>query len=189
MAATKVTSPNHWHLRQAIHCIRSGGVLAYPTEAVWGLGCDPLDQAATQQILDIKNRPIDKGLVLVGSSLEQFQDWIKPLSQTDLIQVNSTWPGPITWVLPCYDHVPKWVRGQHHSIAVRISAHPIIRALCDQAGPLISTSANPAGKEPARSSLRVRQYFAEQLDYILPGALGGRAQPSEIRTLTGQRLR
>ena len=180
---------NQWQLSQAVRCVRDGGVLAYPTEAVWGLGCDPANRTAVHRILAIKKRPEHKGMILVGSSLAQFEGWIKPLSDADLELVQSTWPGPVTWVLPCYDHVPVWLRGSHDSIAIRITDHPLVRALCDQTGPLVSTSANPAGKEPARSLMRVRQYFPQGVDFILPGALGGRSQPSTIRTLTGQQLR
>jgi L-threonylcarbamoyladenylate synthase len=180
---------NSWHLSQAVRCIRSGGVLAYPTEAVWGLGCDPRDDDAIARILELKDRPWQKGLVMVASSLEQLHDWIKPLSADDLNQIWPTWPGPVTWVLPCHEQVSQMLRGEHNSLAVRLTDHPLVRQLCDEVGPLVSTSANPAGKEPARDAFRVRQYFADELDYILPGALGGRAQPSEIRTLTGQRLR
>ena len=180
---------NPWHLHQAVRCIRAGGVLAYPTEAVWGLGCNPADEDAVRRILALKSRPEHKGLVLVGSSLEQFKDWILPLSPDDLAKVNATWPGPVTWVLPCHESVPTWLRGEHHSLAIRISAHPVVKALCNACGPLVSTSANPAGKEPARDLLRVRKYFPNGLNCLLPGALGGRSQPSEIRTLEGERLR
>lgn len=180
---------NPWHLHQALRCIRSGGVLAYPTEAVWGLGCDPNNEEAVKRILDLKSRPEHKGLVLVGSSLDQFSHLILPLSADDLKKVSATWPGPVTWILPCNDQVPTWLRGEHHSLAIRISAHPMVKALCDAAGPLVSTSANPAGKEPARSLLKVRKYFPNGLNCLLPGALGGNNQPSEIRTLSGERLR
>jgi len=180
---------NSWHIQQAIRCVRLGGVLAYPTEAVWGLGCDPRNAKAVRKILTMKSRPEHKGLVLVGSSLDQFDDWIKPLSPADLAQVQATWPGPTTWVLPCVDSVPVWLRGHHESLAIRVTDHPLVKTLCATIGPLVSTSANPAGKEPARSALRVRQYFAQQPDYILQGVLGGRDKPSEIRTLDGKRLR
>lgn len=180
---------NDWQHRLACHTVRSGGVIAYPTEAVWGLGCDPTNPAAVRQILKLKDRPEHKGLVLVASSLDQLREWIMPLSAEDLNKVNATWPGPVTWVLPCYDHVPKTIRGRHQSIAVRVSDHPIVRRLCDTLGPLVSTSANPAGREPARSALGVRRYFSNGLDCIVPGCLGGRDQPSEIRTLSGRRLR
>jgi len=180
---------NSWHLAQAVHCVRSGGVLAYPTEAVWGLGCDPADDGAIERILQLKQRPWQKGLVVVASALHQLDELILPLSGDDLAQVWPTWPGPVTWVLPCHERVSPLLRGEHNTLAVRLTDHPLVRALCNEVGPLVSTSANPAGKEPARTSLKVRQYFAGGLDYILPGSLGGRRQPSEIRTLTGQRLR
>jgi len=188
-----MTSAKHWvspwHLRQATTAVRAGGVIAYPTEAVWGLGCDPNHDAAIARILELKQRPWQKGVLLVASSLEQLHDWILPLSAADLNTVWSSWPGPVTWVLPCQPWVSPLIRGEHQTVAVRISNHPLVRTLCNEVGPLVSTSANPAGVEPARSSLRVHQYFGAELDYVLPGQLGGRQQPSEIRTLEGQRLR
>lgn len=176
-------------LHQAQACIEQGGVLAYPTEAVWGLGCDPHNQQAIQKILKLKQRPWEKGLVMVAASWQQLEPWLLPLSDTDLAQVLATWPGPVSWVLPCKPEVSKWLKGDHNTLAVRVSAHPLVKSLCELTGPLVSTSANPAGLEPARSFAEVVQYFGDTLDYILPGELGGRAQPSEIRTLDGQRLR
>lgn len=190
---------NHWHIQQACRCVEQGGVIAYPTEAVWGLGCDPSNEEAIQRILDIKQRPWQKGMLVVAASLDQLDDYLLPLSADDFKQVDATWPGPVTWVLPCEEHVPELLRGEHSTLAVRISAHPMVRALCQAAGPLVSTSANPAGREPARSMVQLRQYFkpatahtsaAKQVvDFILPGNLGSQKQPSEIRTLDGQRLR
>lgn len=178
-----------WHIQQAARCISQGGVIAYPTEAVWGLGCDPTNDAAIERILTLKDRPAHKGLVVVAADLSQLSGWLLPLEQTVLDQIHATWPGPVSWVLPCQPEVSPLLRGEHHSLAVRISDHPLVQALCQVVGPLVSTSANPAGKEPARTSLKVRQYFHHQLDAIVPGTLGGNAQPSEIRTLDGQRLR
>lgn len=176
-------------LEDAIQCVQAGGVLAYPTEAVWGLGCDPKNETAIQRILELKQRPWQKGLVVVAASFEQLQPWLQPLTKQQQALVLSTWPGPISWVLPCQAKVSKWLKGEHDTLAVRVSAHPLVKALCQQTGPLVSTSANPAGLEPARTQQEVQQYFMDSLDCILPGELGGRAQPSEIRTLDGQRLR
>ncbi|MDO6680868.1 MULTISPECIES: L-threonylcarbamoyladenylate synthase [unclassified Oceanobacter] len=180
---------NAWHLQQACRAVNSGGVIAYPTEAVWGLGCHPADERAIERILALKQRPWQKGLVVVAASLSQLDDWLLPLSSSDEAQVRASWPGPVSWVLPCRDDVSPLLRGEHASLAVRIADHPLVSALCQQVGPLVSTSANPAGAEPARTALKVRQYFADDLDYLLPGVLGGRRQPSEIRTLDGTRLR
>jgi len=194
---------NPWHLEQARRCVEQGGVIAYPTEAVWGLGCDPTNDEAIQRILDIKGRPWQKGLVVVAASLDQLDDYLLPLSGDDFKQVDATWPGPVTWVLPCEESVSPLLRGETRNdqpaLAVRITAHPLVKALCEKAGPLVSTSANPAGREPARSLVKLRQYFKpatvktfggkQVVDFILPGNLGSQKQPSEIRTLDGQRLR
>ncbi|WP_420588890.1 L-threonylcarbamoyladenylate synthase [Bacterioplanoides sp.] len=194
---------NPWHLEQARRCVEQGGVIAYPTEAVWGLGCDPTNDEAIQRILDIKKRPWQKGMLVVAASLDQLDDYLLPLSGDDFKLVDATWPGPVTWVLPCDESVSPLLRGETRNdqptLAVRISAHPMVRALCEKAGPLVSTSANPAGREPARSMVQLRQYFKpatiktfggkQVVDFILPGNLGGQKQPSEIRTLDGQRLR
>lgn len=163
--------------------------MAYPTEVVWGLGCDPKNGTAIQRILELKQRPWQKGLVVVAASFEQLMPWLQPLTEQQLAQVQATWPGPVSWVLPCKPSVSKWLKGEHSTLAVRVSDHPLVRALCQQAGPLVSTSANPAGREPARSQQEVQQYFMNNLDCILAGEIGGRAKPSEIRTLDGQRLR
>lgn len=176
-------------LQQAQRVIQQGGVIAYPTEAVWGLGCDPTNDQAIQKILQLKQRPWQKGLVMVAASWQQLEPWLLPLSDTDLALVNNSWPGPISWVLPCKPEVSQWLKGEHQTLAVRVSAHPLVKALCELCGPLVSTSANPAGLEPARSAQQVAEYFTNQLDFIVLGELGGREQPSEIRTLDGQRLR
>jgi L-threonylcarbamoyladenylate synthase len=182
-------SRSQWHIMQAARYVRQGGVIAYPTEAVWGIGCDPANDDAIQRILALKSRPAHKGLVVVAADLSQLDDWLLPLHADDLAQIAPTWPGPVSWVLPCKPEVSPLLRGQHSSLAVRITDHPLVQALCQEVGPLVSTSANPAGKEPARTPLRVRQYFRDQLDAIVPGQLGGNSQPSQIRTLDGQRLR
>lgn len=177
------------HLEAACAAVAQGGVIAYPTEAVWGLGCDPANEQAIQRILILKDRPWQKGLVMVAANFEQLAPWLEPLTAEQQSLVQATWPGPVSWVLPCKASVSKWLKGEHQTLAVRVSAHPMVKALCEQTGPLVSTSANPAGEEPARSLAEVMAYFPQGLDYLLPGELGGRAQPSEIRTLDGQRLR
>lgn len=167
-------------------------MIAYPTEAVWGLGCDPWDAQAVERILELKQRPMDKGVILVASSVEQVRFLLDPLPPELQTEAERHWPGPVTCLLPdVRQQVPEWVRGRHHSIAVRVSAHPVVRALCEAVGhPLVSTSCNPAGRQPARHVWQVRKYFGDALDWLVPGALGGNRQPSRIIDIaTGQRLR
>lgn len=173
------------HLDCALAALNSGGVIAYPTEAVWGLGCDPFDPLAVDKILQLKQRPMDKGLIVVAANMQQVAALIEPLTAAEKALLASTWPGPVTWLLPDPDQCfPPWIRGNFSSVAVRVSAHPLVRQLClAYGGPLVSTSANPASLPPARSRLRVVRWFGRHLDYVLPGRLGGNARPSQIRDL------
>jgi L-threonylcarbamoyladenylate synthase len=178
-----------WHIQQASRAMLAGGVIAYPTEGVWGLGCCWDDDAAIDRILELKLRPQKKGVIVLCSALEDMQDYLQPLSAEQKEMIAEKRERPTTWILPCKDSVSKMIRGKHHSIAVRFSDHPIVQQLCAASGPIISTSANPAGRPPAMNSLEIRQYFDDRLDYIMPGALGGHKQPSQIRTLDGQIVR
>ncbi|EON92069.1 Sua5/YciO/YrdC/YwlC family protein [Marinobacter lipolyticus SM19] len=181
-----------WQLHCARRTLLQGGVIAYPTEAVWGLGCDPWDVQAVDRILDLKRRPMEKGVILVASSIEQVRFLLDPLPLELQREAEKHWPGPVTCLLPDVERqIPEWVRGRHSSIAVRVSDHPVVRALCNAAGmPLVSTSCNPAGRQPARSIWQVRRYFGDELDWIVPGDLGGSRQPSRILDIvSGRQLR
>lgn len=181
-----------WQLHCARRTVLGGGVIAYPTEAVWGLGCDPWDQEAVEKVLELKQRPVEKGVILVASSLDQVRFLLNPLPRPLQAEAERHWPGPVTCLLPDVERqVPEWVRGKHSSIAVRVSEHPVVRALCEATGmPLVSTSCNPAGRQPARHIWQVRGYFGDQLDWIVPGALGGNRKPSRIIDIvSGQQLR
>ena len=171
-----------WHLRAAMHALSVGEVIACPTEAVWGLSCAASSQRGVMRLLELKQRDWRKGLILVASDFEQLLPYIELPSSNALKRATATWPGPATWVFPAPPELPLWLTGEHDTIAVRISAHPIIRALCGRwGGPLVSTSANPAGREPARSITEVRLYFKNAIDVLVPGALGGLAKPTTIR--------
>lgn len=174
---------SRWQVQQAAQVVRRGGVIAYPTEAVWGLGCDPWDELAVERLLALKDRPVHKGLILVAADIEQFDFLLDDLPEIWLARLTGSWPGPNTWLVPHQNRLPEWISGQHDSVALRVSAHPLVRELCALSGPLVSTSANPAGRPAARSRLRVEQYFPGQLDKVLGGALGGRKNPSLIRDL------
>ena len=173
------------HIQRAASCLHNGGIIAYPTEGVWGLGCDPFNEAAVHKVLLMKHRPIEKGLILVAASMKQMEPLIKTLTPAHKKLLNESWPGPVTWLLPDPDQlIPAWIKGQFTSVAIRVSAHRSVVRLCSAfGGPLVSTSANPAHLAPARTRLRVLTWFDENLDYILPGKLGGLHGPSAIRDL------
>ena len=182
-----------WHCAMASAAIKRGEVIAYPTEGLWGLGCDWMDDAAQQRILALKQRPANKGMIVLCRDLNQIVDHLQPLTLEQYQRIQAPMYHPTTWLLPCKSSVSTLLRGQHNTIAVRMSDHPVVQALVGRCGPIVSTSANVSGRAAAMSALKVRRYFSDQLgqqlSYIMPGELGGVDGPSHIRTLDGQRLR
>ncbi|GAB2189719.1 Sua5/YciO/YrdC/YwlC family protein [Sessilibacter sp. MAH1] len=179
---------NQWLLNskviQATQALNRGEVIAYPTEAVWGLGCDPFDEQAVFKILHLKQRPYKKGVILVAANIEQLLPFLKGLSNEHLHTLEQSWPGPNTWVIPHNGTAPPWVRGVHQSLAVRVSDHPVVQALCTRfGGPIVSTSANPGGLPAAKTQLQVRKYFPAEPLYYAPGQVGNLQSPTQIRDL------
>ena len=169
-------------IQQAVAVLKSGGIVAYPTEAVYGLGCDPHNEQAIQRLLDIKQRDVAKGLILIASSYEQLQPYLIELDAVAEARVLNSWPGPHTWIIPARRSVSTLIRGNFNSLAVRVSDHPLVRALCDGfGGAIISTSANRASEPPARNAQQVREIFADEVDFIVEGDTGGLNRPTEIR--------
>lgn len=182
--------PRRFALHRAARILRSGGVVAYPTEAVYGLGCDPLSRVAVEHLLAIKRRPVKKGLILIASRFEQLEPFVQAQPPEVRRKLDETWPGPVTWLIPANRATPRWLRGNHHSLAVRVTAHPLAAALCEAfGGAIVSTSANPTGRPPARSALQAR-IRCHGVDLILQGATGPLARPTPIRdAVTGKVLR
>jgi L-threonylcarbamoyladenylate synthase len=179
------------HLDLACHALAAGGVIAYPTEGVWGLGCEPLDSHACARILVLKRRAAAKGFILIASEFAQVAPFLAPLPRAKLAPVLRTWPGAVTWLLPAASWVPTHLSGGRPTLAIRVTAHPGASALCARyGGPIVSTSANASGRAPAASALQVQRQFGARVDYILPGALGGLARPTPIRDFaTGRAVR
>lgn len=173
--------PSAHDLQLAVEALKAGGIIAYPTEAVWGLGCDPFNEQAVCSLLDLKQRPGHKGLIIIAASIAQIEPWLAGVSASKKPALLATWPGPYTWIVPAPD-APQWLRGEHAGLAVRVSAHEGVRALCEAwGGPLVSTSANLSGQAPVQDVAELEQQFGAGLAAIVPGALGGDARPSEIR--------
>lgn len=173
---------NHWKIKQAATIVLSGGIIAYPTEAVYGLGCNPVDTTAVIRLLNLKQRPIEKGLILVAACIEQLEPFIAIPNDTIRQKISATWPGPVTWVLPAKAGIPPILTGAHTTLAVRVSAHPVVQALCREIDqPLVSTSANIKSAPPARSALTVQRIFGQNIDFILHGPVNTSANPTEIR--------
>jgi L-threonylcarbamoyladenylate synthase len=176
---------------QAARTILEGGVIAYPTETVYGIGCLPHNEQGLRRIMRIKRRDTRKGLIVVAAEIGQLEQ----LAQIPDVESNGGnlpgWPGPVTWVVPANRYASPLLTGGRPTIAVRISDHPIVRRLCLRTGsPLVSTSANFTGHPPALSALGVRRAIGAELDFVLAGPLGKQPKPTEIRDLsTGKILR
>ena len=179
-----VLHPAPQRLRAAVSALRQGGVIACPTEAVWGLSCDPFNKDAVAHLLALKARPLHKGLILAAAHESQIDFLLAELSKQQRQTLAASWPGPVTWLLPHRGLVPAWISGDHATVAVRVSAHPVVNALCAAwGGPLVSSSANRAGAQPARELFQVRRFFGDQLDYLLSGRIGSSERPTGIRDL------
>jgi L-threonylcarbamoyladenylate synthase len=179
------------HVSRAARVVLAGGVIAYPTEAVFGLGCLPENRAAVERVLAIKRRSWRKGLLLIGAELEQLERFVVLPTGQRLREIRASWPGPVTWVLPARPRAPRWISGGRDSVAVRLTDHPLARELCVTAGhALVSTSANVSRRPPLRDLRVLRRELGVEVDYVLAGALGGLAKPTVIKDgRTGKILR
>jgi L-threonylcarbamoyladenylate synthase len=170
----------------------AGAVFAYPTEAVFGLGCDPDNESAVMDLLRLKQRPVEKGLILVARSYSQLLPYVddQAIPMDFRTEIFSSWPGPNTWLLPASKTAPTWITGGSELIAVRVPNHSLVSALCELFDkPLVSTSANLTGQPSALSASEVRAQFEDQV-IVIDGELGKQAKPSKIRHgLTGQVIR
>lgn len=184
-----MTSPGRWQLTKALSALNNGEVIAYPTEGVWGLGCDPFNADAVDRLLALKNRPMDKGLILVAANLTQVSPLLQSLSDAQLARLKESVIAnrtgkPTTWLMPSQGLIPYWITGAHDTVAVRISQHPTVAALCLAfGGMLVSTSANPAKKAPALTQLAARHYFDTRINVYLNGKTTSRGEASQIRDL------
>lgn len=170
--------------------LRRGGLIAYPTESCYGLGCDPRNLLALKQILYLKGRDTSKGMVLIADCFKRLKFFIRPLSAVDLARVSRSWPGPVTWVVPASAACPPLLTGGRATIAVRVTAHPGAALLCRSLGmALVSTSANKSGKKPAQTAAECRRIFGARVRMI-DGRIGQRRRPSTLIDLaTGTVLR
>lgn len=172
---------NMGEIEAAAALLRDGGVLAYPTEGVYGLGCDPDHRVAFEKIFAMKRRPHEQGVLLIAAGFEQIEPWISAVPEAVLARARGVWPGAHTFIFPRSPRVPEWVAGGHAGIALRVTAHAPSAALCRAfGGPIVSTSANRHGDPPARSAADIRAIFDDEPDGVLDAPLGGLDRPTPI---------
>jgi L-threonylcarbamoyladenylate synthase len=178
-------------ISRAARTLCAGGVIAYPTEAVFGLGCLPRCRSAVMRLLAVKRRSWRKGLILIAADVAQLEPYVVLPPEPQRRAVLASWPGPHTWILEARRATPRWVTGGRRAVAVRVTAHPCARELCRRVGDaLVSTSANVSRRPPHRRVLTLRRDLGRAVDYVLAGELGGAERPTPIRDgRTGRVLR
>lgn len=178
-------------LRLAAHLLRHGGVIVHATEGVWGLSAHAHDRQAVQRILELKQRDIRRGLIVVAADAKQLAPLVASGHETAWQKARSTWPAAITWLLPAADTAPYWLTGGQPTIALRQTPHALTRALCRiLGGPIVSTSANISGRPPVASSWRARASFGARIDLVLGGQPDNPGRSSTIcHAITGETIR
>lgn len=171
--------------------MRDGGILACPTEGVWGLACIASNDDAVQRTIDLKERSATKGLIIIGADYAQVSPLLATPEPAWKSRMDSSWPGPMTFVAPAARDVSPLLTGGRLTLAVRVSDHPVLAALTRQLGePIVSTSANLSGERPLKTAAAIRRVFGDRIDGIVAGELGGRRKPTDIMDVrTGRRLR
>ena len=168
--------------------LRRGGLIAYPTESCYGLGCDPDNRTAVLRLLKLKQRPQRKGLILIAASYRQVARYLQPLTLNEQVKLQRDGAQAITYLMPVHHSAPRWLRGAHDTLAVRLTAHPVAAQLCRSANSaLVSTSANRSGQRPARTYAQCRRLFGRKV-WVLPGRVGKRRKPSTIRTWVNDKI-
>jgi L-threonylcarbamoyladenylate synthase len=170
--------------------LKRGGVIAYPTESCFGLGCDPRNVRALKRLIQLKGRSATKGLLLIADHFKRLQAFVRPLNADDRARMRRSWPGPVSWAVPASAACPPLLTGGRATIAIRVTAHPIAARLCRSLGmALVSTSANKSGKKPAQTTAECRRIFGARVR-VIDGRIGQRRRPSTLIDLaTGTELR
>lgn len=181
----KSVSQKSNQIEQAVKVLQQGGIIAYPTEAVYGLGCDPKNLSAVKKILEIKQREKDKGLILIAANFDQVKPYLQTLEKEIEEKLLNSWrvsETPLTWLVPVKNDISDYLKGQFNTLAVRVSKHPLVKELCEKFnGAIVSTSANRSQQDAVRTSDQVKYIFETEIDFILEGETDPNAQPSEIR--------
>ena len=175
-------------LQSAARIIAQGGVVCHATEGVWGFACDPFCAAAVQRVLDIKARPADKGLLVIGATREDFSVELAACTPAQTEAVCVTWPGAHTWILP-NSRFSALITGGRPTVGCRVPAHAQARSLCAAAGVLVSTSANLSNEAASVTHDEAEAQFASLVDLVLPGEVNNPGHASTIHQLDGTLVR
>jgi len=155
-------------IRQGVEAIRSGLVVAVPTETFYGLAVDPGNSRAIAALFALKKRPRHKPILLLIASMEQLGQFAHAVPPQYHPLMDRYWPGPLTLVFPARAEVSSLLTGGTGTIGIRLTSHPVARRIISLLGsPITATSANLAQHEPARTAEQVREIFGEKLGAVI----------------------
>jgi L-threonylcarbamoyladenylate synthase len=181
---------HQWQYRKAIKTLKSGGVIAYPSESVYGLGCNPYNLQAVSDLLSVKHRSYKKGLIILVSDIEQASSLIEPLSTQQKQRIQNHHGRATTWLVNKSERTSPLLAGNHPKLAIRVTSNPVAKKLCEMMqGPIVSTSCNRNAKPTSRSAAVIRNKFYLPLAQIIPGACGGEPASRIVDLESGQILR
>ncbi len=179
-----------WAINRLSKAVEKGAVIAYPTDTIWGLGCHPMCAPAVVNIINIKQRGLEKGLILLSPELDYCIPYMREdISNPAIRRLEKSYSHPVTWLVPASPECPVWLTGDFATIAIRITNHPFIGSICSAMhSPIVSTSANRHRKPSVRNALQARRQFGENLDYVVTGFSTGTGCASEIKSLESGRI-
>ena len=185
--ATQETSSDlRDRIAAGVAVLQEGGIVAYPTDTVYGLGADMECLAAVRRIIELKGRSVDMGLPLLLSDTEDLERVAGELTEMVWLLAQRFWPGPLTLVVQRTKLVPDIVTGGRNTVAVRVPDHPVPRALASGlGGPITGTSANVSGRSPTATAEQVRQQLGATVDLVIDGGPQPVALESTILDVTG----
>ncbi len=184
------TRPQWRRVRIAAAAIRRGELLVIPTDTVYGLAADPFCKAAVERIFHVKKRAKNQPLLLLVDRAERLPELIAEMPESLPKIAADFWPGPLTVILPAGPKIPKGIAAGTDTVAVRVPAAPLTRAIIGASGGVLTgTSANLSGEPPASTAAEATRQFGDSVYYIVDGGPAPRRQPSTILDLSANNPR
>ena len=173
---------------RAVDALKRGEVIVFPTETFYGLGADAFNETAVEQVVFLKGRNPENPIPIIVADREMLMEVVKDIPPMAQSLMDRFWPGPLTLILPAKNNIPAPLLNRTGGIGVRVSSHPLATRLARELGrPLTATSANPPGKEPARSIEEAMSYFSSRIEIFLDGGrLNGKKGSTVVEILQGQ---
>ena len=182
--------PDGTVLEEAATLIRAGGIVAVPTDTLYGLAADPFSAAVVERVFAVKGRSSERALPLIAADIEQIEKWLSPIPPAGRRLAAVYWPGPLTLLVARPAALPAAVTGGLEHVGVRVPAHAVARELCRACGrPLTATSANPSGAPASADPGEVARTLGEGIGLLLDAGPTRGGPPSTIVDVSGREVR